>query len=118
MGKKRQPNPSDPFDAFVTAWGFHSAATALDQRKEVNVFAFPVMVNGALCLELFLKCLLLVRGNPDVAYGHDLSKLFARLSGEDQRQTTNHLESLRKMHPLTPKMQADGILLDVDSILL
>ena len=119
MGKKRtRYKPLDPFDAFVNAWGFHSSATVLDKRKEVNVFAYPVMVNGAFSLELCLKCLPLVRRKRRAARGHDLSALFGSVSKADKRRVRYHLDRILEVHPLTPAMLKSGILLDVESILL
>lgn len=115
--RKRYP-PLDPFDAFVNAWGFHSSATVLDRRKETNVFAYPVMVNAALSLELFLKCLHFVRRRRKKAHGHNLFQLFHDLTKADQSRITFHLDRILEIHPLTPRMINSSILLDVDSILI
>ncbi|HUT88887.1 MAG TPA: hypothetical protein VMY37_05300 [Thermoguttaceae bacterium] len=117
--KKKRYRPLDPFDAFVNAWGFHSAATVLDKRKETNVFAYPVMVNGAFALELYIKCVHYVRRrrSKKKTFGHELPMLFNNLSKSDKSRIQYHLDRVLEKHPLTVQMIESGILLDIDSIL-
>jgi hypothetical protein len=118
MGKKRKRlRAIDTFDAFVNARSFDCTATVLDRRQEKNLFAYPMMVNEALSLELYLKCLHFVRRRRRRTHTHNICELFDRLSKLDKRKIREHFDQLLPKHPLINKMIADGYQLDINSVL-
>jgi hypothetical protein len=74
----------DPSKIFVQADCFYTTLAILcnvnpnDMRLAVTI-GEPVMVLGALTIELFLKCLLCIESG-DVPRGHNLKELFEKLS--------------------------------------
>ena len=118
MAKKRvRYRAIDPFDAFVNARSVDSAATVLERREERNLFAWPVMVNEALSLELYLKCLHLVRRRRRGTRTHDVCKLYDLLSKADKKRITRHFDRLVLKHPLAERMLTDGFRIDIPSVL-
>lgn len=114
MARKKLP---DAFDVFVNAWGYQSTSTLLDQRVERNVFAAPSIVNEALSLELYLKCIHILRRRRPRKFGHDVCKLFSNLSKSDRRSLREYYDQLLAQYPLALKILRDGVLIDIESVL-
>jgi hypothetical protein len=107
-------------DAFVNALSFHSATNALSQCPgnpvDKLLLYWPTVVCEAFALELFIKCLLMLRGRKPKK-NHDVEGLFKLLSNADQQKIAKYLHEGVTRDDRYDLAAAHGIRLDIDSVL-
>jgi HEPN domain-containing protein len=87
MKRKDQPSRREYYIC-RNARDFEKAAEVLSRPKidgKSQYFYAPAVVNSAFCLELYLKCLLIITGVNKRPWGHQLNtQLFRRLNKPDR----------------------------------
>jgi hypothetical protein len=83
IGPRNKPSKIDPHQLFVNAGNFqHTLNTLIDLAGDAK-FGQPIVILAAFASELFLKCLIVLEGNPHPT-GHNLNSLFSKLSMRTQ----------------------------------
>src|SRR5882724_7150276 len=102
MSAQPPKSSPDPKVVFLHAEAFERAYQRLVQAYEDSqtfANAAPIGTLGALTLELYLKCLLVLQ-NGEVERGHDLRMLFDKLTPATQQRlrdlTSPHLPAVEK----------------------
>jgi hypothetical protein len=111
--KKRKPHPA--LDVYINATSFRMAANELAELAENDsMYIWPVMVNEALCLELYLKCMHRLRRR----YGrtHDIKELFATLSRADQKKIMTNFQQIMA-EPEVVRQMPDDVDVSFESVL-
>ena len=95
----KQANPVlDPFQIFLTAEAFRTAAVVLENtlsREKLAVYSWPAVANNAFAVELYLKTLLTVE-HGRCGRGHDLTELFRNLTPQSRNSLTKKHNALAK----------------------
>ena len=92
----------DPHAIFIQASAFELATLELVQlfKQGSRELEAPFVVNSALSMELYLKCLLHIENKPTQARGHEFVKLFGRLTPQHRTEIANHFEQEKLRHPV------------------
>lgn len=117
---KKKPNrggkPSEPVQVFINAYSFRASSIALNAQPEKHLFFWPMVVNEAFALELFIKCVHRVRRRD--LWGHDVQYMFGKLTKRDRKAITQRYDAIVQRHPLYDKFVDMGVALDIDSVLM
>jgi hypothetical protein len=105
-----------PDEVFRTAWGFSKATDMLAQGGDGKC-AVAEVVNEAFCLELYLKCLLMLEtGNK--GHGHKLKDLFDKLSQTNQAKVERYYnEDLGDLKMVTVQRRGKTYASDLNGVL-
>lgn len=104
-----------PVDVYINAWSFQATAIVLNAQPDKHLFYWPMVVNEAFALELFIKCLHRIRRRN--VRGHDVHKLFRRLSKADQKTIAKYYDEIVTSHPMYLDFSS-LVKFDVESVLL
>jgi len=113
--KKSQGTPIEAVELYINAYSFRAASIVLNAHPDKHLLFWPMVVNEAFALELFIKCLHRVRRR--TLTGHDVEHLFERLSVPDRRRIAKYYQEIVVGHPLYAEFIAKGVLFDVESVL-
>ena len=102
MASKNASRAIDPFEIFKQAAAFEQASFNLsaDFKKGGLLMRVPMIVNSSFSMELFLKCLLHLRGKCTAAKGHELLKLYDALDKGDHDRIEPHFIRELKANPV------------------
>jgi len=118
--KKKKPrfkrDKIDAFKTFSNASSYQRVATILDDVAENEpLLAWPLVVNEALALELFLKALHEARRR--IMRGHPPSELFAKLSKSDRTRIEIRYNAIILGHPNAYATAKAGVPMEIDAVL-
>jgi hypothetical protein len=105
------------FLAFLNARGFDLIARFANvhaQKEYQSILLFPTMAIETLALELYLKCLHKIRRRN--VRGHDISKLFDKLSKADKKTISKILLEIVRQHANYSAMCSMGVSFDAEAI--
>lgn len=104
-------------EIFRAAWGFSKATDLLDLSGDGKC-GVAGAVNEAFCLELYLKCLLMLETGKQ-AHGHKLKALFEGLSATNQAKVqTYYDEDLGPDKSVTVQVRGKTYTSDLNGVLL
>ncbi len=102
---------------FVNANAYQLTAQLIDKHpNNKHHLLWPMIVNEAFALELFLKCLHEARRRS--IWGHEPHDLFHKLSKADRKSIEIRYNAIIVGHPLYAIASAEGVPLDIESVLL
>lgn len=122
---------ADPFETFcfasryqdgasVIQWFFYKNSVIEDEKTRsitrndhLNGLSLPSSILLSLSLEVFLKCLILARGNPHNK-DHEIGKLFGALTDDDQCLVRRKFSEYRQAGVAFNGMEFDSILKRMD----
>ena len=115
----------DPHDVFVQAIRFRHTSQLVGSALPLSPdsYGFPHSVLLAFTLELYLKSLLHLIGQPKKARGHKLKRLFLSLDASTRKILTEYYEEELASDPLMPALLAEltrigkTIAVDIESVL-
>jgi hypothetical protein len=116
-GRIKSSDRNPEFLMFLNARGFDliaRMANAHAQKERQSLLLFPTIAIEAFALELYLKCLHKIRRRS--VWGHDITKLFEKLSKADKKTISKSLLEIVRQHPAYTAMCAFGVSFDAESV--
>jgi hypothetical protein len=106
MSDSSAKDPREMFQHAETFLGFLQIARSALPEDYPDVYNYPLAVNHAFCLEIYLKCLVILEGGTP-GRDHRLKNLFELLDPSTQEKAKRHYDEIRSSDPYSQYKAAE-----------